>query len=47
MLELKNASKFYYKKGIVSSGISNVNLKFDMVNLLLLLEKVEVVNLHF
>lgn len=30
MLELKNVSKFYYKKGIVSSGISKVNLKFDM-----------------
>lgn len=30
MLELKNVSKFYYKKGIVSSGISKVSLKFDM-----------------
>lgn len=30
MLELKNLSKFYYKKGIVSSGISKVSLKFDM-----------------
>lgn len=30
MLELKNVSKFYYKKGIVSSGISKVTLKFDM-----------------
>lgn len=30
ILELKNVSKFYYKKEIVSSGISNVNLKFDM-----------------
>lgn len=30
MLEFKNVSKFYYKKGIVSSGISKVTLKFDM-----------------
>ncbi len=30
MLELKNVSKFYYKKGIVSSGISKVSFKFDM-----------------
>ena len=30
MLELKNVSKFYYKKGIVSSGISKLSLKFDM-----------------
>lgn len=30
MLELKNVSKFYYKKGIVLSGISKVSLKFDM-----------------
>lgn len=30
MLELNNVSKFYYKKGIVSSGISKVSLKFDM-----------------
>ena len=30
MLELKNVSKFYYNKGIVSSGINKVNLKFDM-----------------
>lgn len=30
MLELKNVSKFYYKKGIVSSGISKVSLKFNM-----------------
>ena len=30
MLELKSVSKFYYNKGIVSSGINKVNLKFDM-----------------
>lgn len=30
MLELKNVSKFYYNKGVVSSGISKVNLKFNM-----------------
>ena len=47
MLELKNVSKFYYNKGIVSSGINKVNLKFDMENLSLLLEKVEVVSLLY
>ena len=30
MLELKNVSKFYYSKGMVSSGFSKVSLKFDI-----------------
>src|SRR5574344_3107186 len=30
MLELKNVSKFYYNKGMVSSGFSKINLKFDI-----------------
>ncbi len=30
MLELKNVSKFYYKKGMITTGFSKVNLKFDM-----------------
>ena len=30
MLELKNVSKFYYSKGIVSSGFSKVSLKFEL-----------------
>lgn len=30
MLELKNVSKFYYSKGVVSSGFSKVSLKFDI-----------------
>ena len=30
MLELKNVSKFYYNKGMVSSGFSRVSLKFDL-----------------
>src|SRR5574344_1323915 len=30
MLELKNVSKFYYNKGMVSAGFSRVNLKFDL-----------------
>ena len=30
MLELKNVSKFYYKKGMITTGFSRVNLKFDM-----------------
>ena len=30
MLELKNVSKFYYSKGMVSSGFSKVSLKFDL-----------------
>ena len=29
MLELKNVSKFYYSKGMVSSGFSKVSLKFE------------------
>ena len=30
MLELKNVSKFYYSKGMVSSGFSKVSLKFEL-----------------
>ena len=30
MLELKNVSKYYYKKGMITSGFSKVNLKFDI-----------------
>ena len=30
MLELKNVSKFYYKKGMITTGFSRINLKFDM-----------------
>ena len=30
MLELKNVSKFYYKKGMITTGFSKINLKFDM-----------------
>ena len=30
MLELKNVSKYYYSKGVIASGFSRVNLKFDM-----------------
>jgi putative ABC transport system permease protein len=30
MLELKNVSKYYYNKGLISSGFSKVNLKLDM-----------------
>lgn len=30
MIELKNLSKFYYKKGMIASGISKVNLKLSM-----------------
>lgn len=30
MLELKNVSKFYYNKGMVSSGFSRVSLKFNL-----------------
>ena len=30
MLKLKNVSKFYYNKGMVSSGFTKVNLKFDI-----------------
>ncbi len=30
MLKLKNVSKFYYSKGMVSSGFSKVNLELKM-----------------
>ncbi len=30
MLELKNVSKFYYRKGVVSSGFTKISLKFNM-----------------
>ncbi len=30
MIELKNVSKFYYKKGMIASGITRVNLEFSM-----------------
>lgn len=29
MIQLKNVSKFYYSKGMISSGISKINLSFD------------------
>ncbi len=30
MLELKNVSKFYYNNGIIASGFTKVNLKFNI-----------------
>ncbi len=30
MIKLKNVSKFYYSKGLVSSGITKVNLSFEL-----------------
>ena len=33
MLELKNVSKYYYNKGIITSGFTKVNLKLDMAKL--------------
>ncbi len=30
MIELSNASKFYYSKGVIATGFSKVNLKLDM-----------------
>ena len=30
IIQLKNVSKFYYSKGVIASGFSKVNLKFDM-----------------
>ncbi len=30
MIELRNVSKFYYSKGMITSGISKVNLSFDL-----------------
>ena len=30
MLELENVSKFYYKKGMITTGFTKVNLKFEM-----------------
>ena len=29
MLRLKNVSKFYYSKGIITSGFSKININFD------------------
>lgn len=30
MIELKNVSKFYYSKGIIASGFTKINLKFNI-----------------
>ena len=30
MIQLRNVSKFYYSKGMIASGISKVNLEFDL-----------------
>ena len=30
MIKLKNISKYYYSKGIIASGISKINLEFDI-----------------
>lgn len=30
MLRLKNVSKFYYNKGIIASGFSKINIKFEL-----------------
>lgn len=30
MIQLKNVSKYYYSKGMIASGISRVNLEFDI-----------------
>ena len=30
MIKLKNVSKYYYSKGMISSGISRINLDFDL-----------------
>ena len=30
MIKLRNVSKFYYSKGMIASGISKVNLDFDL-----------------
>ena len=30
VIELKNVSKFYYKKGVISTGFSRINLSFNM-----------------
>ncbi len=30
MIQLRNVSKFYYSKGLIASGISKVNLEFDL-----------------
>ncbi|MBR2619266.1 MAG: ATP-binding cassette domain-containing protein, partial [Firmicutes bacterium] len=30
MIKLKNVSKYYYSKGMISSGISRVNLDFNI-----------------
>ena len=29
VIQLKNVSKFYYSKGMISSGISKIDLEFD------------------
>ena len=30
MIKLKNVSKFYYSKGVIASGFTKVNLKFEI-----------------
>ncbi len=30
MIQLKNVSKYYYSKGMIASGITKVNLTFDI-----------------
>ena len=30
MLKLKNVSKYYYNKGLITSGFSKVNLEFNI-----------------
>ena len=30
MIELSNVSKFYYSKGVIATGFSKVNVKFEM-----------------
>lgn len=30
VIQLKNVSKYYYSKGMIASGISKVNLTFDI-----------------
>ena len=30
MIQLKNVSKYYYSKGMIASGITKVNLEFDI-----------------
>ena len=30
IIKLKNVSKFYYKKGVIASGFTRVNLELNM-----------------